>query len=339
VKSTREIELPGSTGMETARRRRASSLLTTFVPCVLFVVAIVVLCRELRDLSPDAIMQGVHGYDAGHLMLAVACTLASFLTLSVIELLALRYIGGSARVPRATALATGFVAHAVSQSVGLALLTGAAVRLRAYSRHALDTVAVAKLSGFVTVTVTLGLLTTGAVTLSVSPMPLRIGRAVIAGRPLGATLALIVLAYLLWSVAGRQSRLGGRWRLGRPSLTLAVAQILLSSLDWLLTGTVLFALLPGLATMSYVELLRIYLTAQIVAVASHVPGGVGVFELVVLALYRESAATQRAALVTALVMFRVVYYVLPLVAAGVVAAAAELSARRDAELPTAAPAS
>jgi phosphatidylglycerol lysyltransferase len=108
----------------------------------------------------------------------------------------------------------------------------------------------------------------------------------------------------------------------------ALAQLLLSSTDWLLTGTVLFALLPPGAGIAYGELLRVYLIAQTVGVASHIPGGAGVFEVAILALAARGDASQRAAIITALVMFRVVYYLLPLLTALVIAAVAELSPRR-----------
>ncbi|MDB4882156.1 MAG: mprF [Gemmatimonadetes bacterium] len=307
--------------------------LTPWLSIVLFAVAIWALRRELHELSLDDVIRSVQSYDATHLLLALLCTTGSFLALGAMELLALRYVGRSRAIPRSTALTTGFVAHAFSQSVGLALLTGAAVRLRVYGRRAIDAVTVARMSGFATLTVTLGLLATGAAALLASSAPLRIGPAVIPMKPLGALLALVVLGYLMWSAAGRERCAGRLRRFERPTVGMASTQILLASLDWLLTGTVLFALLPPSDTLSYVELLRIYLIAQTVAVASHVPGGAGVFELVVLALRPVDAAATRVVLVAALLMFRFVYYLVPLVAATVVAAVAELTTRRAGRSP------
>ena len=139
-------------------------------------------------------------------------------------------------------------------------------------------------------------------------------------------LALLVLAYLTWSLVGRGEALGrGRWSLPRPSATLAAAQVGLSALDWLLTGTVLFAFVPAALGVGYWALLRAYMIAQTVGMTSHVPAGAGVLELVMLALLAGAApAAARAAVVASLVMFRVVYYVMPLVVAVVVAGAAEL---------------
>jgi phosphatidylglycerol lysyltransferase len=283
------------------------------------------LRRELSGLRAADLLAALRGYGASHVALGLACTAASFLVLGAIELIALRSAGD---VP------PGAVPPTISQSVGLALLTGAAVRVRAYGRRGLDAVAVARVTGFATLTTTLGLLAAGAVALLASTAPLRLHGHDFAVRPVGAVLAAIVLAYLAWSALGRGTAVGrGRWRLLRPSPALAAAQVGLSAFDWLVTGTVLYAFLP--AGIGYWPLLRAYMIAQTVGVTSHVPGGVGVLELVLLAVLAGTApVAARTAVTAALVMFRVVYYLVPLVAAMLVAGVAEL--RRSAGRPVAA---
>lgn len=274
------------------------------------------------------------GYGWRHAALALTGTLASFATLGLIELLAVRYADAT-RVSRRTAMTTAFVAHAFSQSIGLALLTGTAVRLRAYGRRGLDAAAVARISGFVTLTITLGLLACGAGALLASRTPLHVRGVALPVRLVGALLAVVVLAYLGWSIVASREHIGrGRWLLQRPSARVAVGQLALSSADWLLTGTVLFAMLPASAGVDYGSLLRAYLVAQTLAMASHVPGGVGVLEALVLTLTVTGAGAQRSALIAALVMFRIVYYLAPLAGALVVAGAAELRPRRAARVGT-----
>ena len=147
--------------------------------------------------------------------------------------------------------------------------------------------------------------------------------------PLGVALGLLVLAYLAWSLVATRDQIGrGRWQLRRPRPRAALTQLLLSSADWLLTGTVLFAVLPSTLGIEYGALLRAYLVAQTAGMVRHVPGGAGVFEAVMLTLLATGAATQRAGLVAALVMFRVVYYLLPLLVALGVGAVAELRPKR-----------
>jgi uncharacterized membrane protein YbhN (UPF0104 family) len=181
----------------------------------------------------------------------------------------------------------------------------------------------------VTLTITLGLAACGAAALLAGGDPLRLASVVLPSRPVGAVLLLIVAAYLTWSVVASRDHVGrGHWQVRRPTGRVAVAQLLLSAADWLLTATVLFAVLPGAAGLGFGELLRAYLIAQTVGMLSHVPGGAGVFEAVMLTLTAHGqTTTQQAAIVAALVSFRIVYYLLPLVAALVVAAIAELRPR------------
>jgi len=238
-------------------------------------------------------------------------------------------------VPCGVAIATAFVANAFSQSIGLALLTGTAVRLRAYDRYDLDAAAVARVSAFVTLSATLGLLAMGAGAVLASGAPVAIGQVSLSARPLGVLLAIVVLAYLGWSGFGSRAAVGRRgWSIDRPTLAIALQQVAVASFDWLLTGTVLFLVLP-LDGIGYGTVLRVYLLSQTVGTISHVPGGAGVFELFVLTLLRPLIPpNQQVTVVASLVAFRVLYYLLPLVAALLVASFAESRAvlRARAEL-------
>ena len=299
---------------------------------VLAALAALALRRQLHGLRATDLLAGLRSYGWRHVAVGLACTAASFLLLGAFEVMALRYDGGApARaVPPRAAFATAFVASAFSQSIGVALLTGAAVRLRAYARFGVDAAAVARVSAFVTATATLGLLATGAVALAATAAPVRVAGVALPTRPAGAVLGLLVVAYLGWSVFGRRPGLGrGRWRVRRPSAAQASGQVALASLDWLITGTVLFFLLPPALHLAWAPFLRAFLVAQTLGVISHVPGGVGVFEAVLLASLGASAA-----LAASLVMYRVIYYLLPLLLAAVVAGVAEAGRMgRDAARP------
>lgn len=123
-------------GATNPRRKLFSALLRV----ALLAAAFLVLRRELSGLGLDDLIANVRSYGLRHLILGLAFTVASFLTLGFLELLALRYVGKRAEriIPQRTAFATAFVAHAYSQSVGLAILTGTAVRIRSYSRYGLN---------------------------------------------------------------------------------------------------------------------------------------------------------------------------------------------------------
>jgi phosphatidylglycerol lysyltransferase len=311
------------------RVSRAALLALRFL---LLAFAIWSLRRELAGVHPNELARQLASYGWRHAVLAVAATVASFLALGLVEALALRCSVSRARVPRRAAMATAFVAHAFSQSIGFALLTGAAVRLRAYARYRLDPASVARTSAFVTLTITLGLLACGGGALIASSAPLRVVGVALPARPAGVALLLVVAAYVMWSlVTSRDQLRRAGWLPRRPTVGIASAQLLLSCTDWLLTASVLFAVLPRAAGLGFGELLRVYLIAQMIGMVSHVPGGAGVFEAVMLTLTARGSASQQAAVVAALVSFRIVYYLLPLVVAFAVAAIAELR-QRDARL-------
>jgi phosphatidylglycerol lysyltransferase len=278
------------------------------------------LRRDLSGLDAADLSRQLHEYGWHALTLGLLCTAGSFVALGVIEVIGLRYAERGDVPPRVVA-ATSFVANAFSQSIGLALLTGSAVRLRAYARHGLDAAAVARVSAFVTLTVSLGLLATGSGALLASEAPLRLFDLAIPVRPAGAVLGLVVLAYLAWSAFGvREVVNEGAWEIRRPSLPVAVGQLLVSAL---------VCVMPAAVGIGYGTLMRVYLVAQTVGTMSHVPGGAGVFELVMLTLLASVVSPElRAALVASLVMFRVLYYLLPLAVALVVALGAELMPSR-----------
>jgi phosphatidylglycerol lysyltransferase len=111
-------------------------------------------------------------------------------------------------------------------------------------------------------------------------------------------------------------RVGG-WAFPVPSPSLAVAQILLAAADWAVAGSVLYALLPrpaGTTGVSFLPFLGAFLLAQFAGVISHVPGGLGVFEFLVVRLLRPYVP-DAAAVLGALVAYRAVYYLLPFVTA------------------------
>ena len=314
------------------RRPRWQGHLALALRLTLFVIAAAMLRHEVAGVDRAELVRALRSYGWAHVALGVLCTVASFLTLGAVELLALRYAGRRAAhaVPRSAALTTAFVSHAFSQSVGLGLLTGTAVRLRAYADHGVDALAVARASAFVTATVVLGLLAVGSVALMIAPPALHVIHIAVPERRAGVLLAAIVLAYVAWTGFGKHAGIGsGRWHVPHPSLAFAMAQVVLSAFDWLATGMVLFALLPVGLSLSYIALLKAYLVAQMVGMASHVPGGAGVFEVALLGLLAPGlSGTMRNGLVGSLIAYRVLYYLVPLGAATMVAAVVEVRRSR-----------
>ena len=308
------------------------------VRCALSAAAVYALWREVHGLRFDAFISEISAVGPARVVMALVATVASFVLLGVVEVLALRHTGEGpeCEVPISSAMTTSFVANALSQSIGIAVLTGAAVRVRAYARHGLDAAAVGRVTAFVTITATLGLLAAGSASIYAAGQDAALGAAPFATRPTALILALVVAAYLAWSILGAAEGVGrGRWRLLRPSPALAAGQIVISAVDWLVTGVVLYAFMPRHAGLTLGLVLGAYMIAQTAGVTSHVPAGAGVFELVALAVLTHGAPdTLRTGIVAALVLFRLAYYVLPLCVAMLVTLATR-PRRHIASLPAA----
>jgi uncharacterized membrane protein YbhN (UPF0104 family) len=83
-----------------------------------------------------------------------------------------------------------------------------------------------------------------------------------------------------------------------------------STLDWLLLSFVVYFLLPE-TNITYLNFLTKFIIAQIGAVTSHVPAGIGVFDSIMIYYFKNTFEINR--LILSLFIFRVVYFVVPMV--------------------------
>ena len=286
---------------------KLSAAIRALVPLVLLIAALFVLRREVDALSWPAMNAAVRSIPADRIWAAGLLTFLNFAVLTCFDQLAFRHIG---RRPRAAAVAlTSFIAYAVSNAVGFALVSGAAVRYRFYSRWGLSSGQIARLVVFYSSTFWLGLLTLGGAALLVAPAPAV--RALIPSpgpQVAGVALLAIAAAYAALPVLQGRSLRIGPWEFSVPTPRQIVAQFALSTADWLLAAAVLWVLLPD-PRPSLLTMTGAFVGAQLVALASHVPAGAGVFESTMVLLMAPSM--DAVTLVPVLVMYRVVYYLAP----------------------------
>jgi len=141
-------------------------------------------------------------------------------------------------------------------------------------------------------------------------------------RPIGAIFITVVLAYFLVAVFQcRPMRIRG-WELPVPSVGVSLGQVAVSSLDWLIAAAVCYVLLPADMSVSAARFLGVFLLAQTVGLLSHVPGGLGIFEGLLLLCLVPTA--QAPALVGSLLLYRLIYYILPLMVGSALLAVHEL---------------
>jgi phosphatidylglycerol lysyltransferase len=294
--------------------------LTPLFGVALFGLALWLLHRELRNYHYADLVRVLKALPNERLWLAVALTAVSYAVLTFYDALGVRYV--RRRLSYGRIAMASLVGYGVSMTLGFPLLTGAPLRYRMYSRWGLTAGEIARVIAFYSTTFWLGLLAVGGFGLLLDPPPLppELGISHVWVRPLGAVLLALLVAYLVLAALGTQLTIRG-FRMEMPSLGTAVAQVLSSALDWVIAAAVLWILFPAGST-SYTAFFAVFVVGQSVAHASHVPGGVGVFESIVLIFLSPTVAAPD--VLAALLAWRAIYYLLPLLAAVVALAAHEL---------------
>ena len=292
---------------------------------ILFAVALVVLRKELHAVTWHELTSDVLATPPTQLLAALLLTALNYAALTGYDLLAFAYIGNP--LSRWRVAGASFLAYAVANSVGFAMFSGAAVRYRFYTRWGVTAQELSRIVFSYSVTFWLGLLALGGLSLVASPLP---GAHELPAHelvaPVGWLLLLTSVAYLVAVVVRREPIRVWKFELPLPSPRIGFAQLGVSALDWALAAAVLYVLLPQ-SELSFLGLLGAFLAAQLLGLASHVPGGVGVFEGLMVLLLKPFLSS--AQLLPALVVYRLVYYLLPLAMALVALVADELRQRRE----------
>lgn len=306
-------------GIMTLLRRSAP-----LIGLLLFAAALWGLHHALRGYHYRDILQQLRLIPFGRVGSALLLTAASYLVMTAYDGLAVAYIRHP--LERGKVVLASFISYAFSNTIGLSVLTSGSLRFRFYSAWDFSVGEVTRVVAFTTLTFWLGILTAGGLVFLLEPLaiPAWLHLPFDSARPLGLLFVLLVLGYLgLVALRRRPLRLW-RWDLTLPSFPVALGQLVVGGLDWLLAGSVLYVLLPDQAGVGLGQLLGIFVLAQLAALISHVPGGVGVFEsLVIFSLPGVGAD----ALLGSLLVYRAIYYLLPLLLAALLLALTELSQR------------
>lgn len=269
------------------------------------------LHRELAGLHYRALVEQLRLLSRGQVLRGIGLALLAYAVLPGYDLIALRATGrhlGTLRVAFSS-----FIAYALSQTLGFPLLTGGSVRFRFWSAWGLDSSEIASAMSHVATTFLLGLVAVTSVVFVVEPAStaMLLGLPISSLRPVGWLGLALVLAYLIRCARQRGPVAWRGIRLPVPSFPLALLQLGVAALDWSLAAAVLWVLLPAGTAVSFATLLGAFMIAQVAGLVSHVPGGLGVFEGVMVVLL--GGRLEPGALVGTLVAFRAVYYLLPFV--------------------------
>ena len=272
------------------------------------------LHRLLLEVHLHDVRASLHELKGWQWQAALGLTCASYLLLTLYDVLALRIIGRP--LPWRTAALASFTSYTLSHNLGLSMITGGSARYRIYSANGLDASDIVRVIVSASLAFWSGVTAMAAAALIVQPGPLVIGPVVLTPTDqhvLGA-LVLSAMGLLLWKVRkkGHSIRVL-HWTMPLPSAGQALAQVGVAGLDLAAASAALFVLVPGVGIQLYPLFFLGYALAIIVALITHVPGGIGVFEAVMIAAL---PGVPKPELLAALIAYRTIYYLLPLLAAG-----------------------
>jgi phosphatidylglycerol lysyltransferase len=273
----------------------------------LFGLALYWLHHVLERYQWRDVLAQIRAIPTGAVLRAIALTAAGYASLTLYDLLGLRF--AQARLPYPRVALTAFAAYAVGHNVGLNTLSGGAIRYRAYSAVGLGGKQIATIIAFCTFTYFLGVAMLLGVSLVSAPRVASVLHLPVpAATFLGLVLLALVAGYLTLAFTRRAPLRYRRWSMPIPGPGCALAQIAVACSDLLLAAGVLYVLLPAHGGLGFVAFAGLYLIAIVAGSLSTVPGGVGVFESVLLLLLQGMAPDR---LLGALLAYRAIYYLCP----------------------------
>ena len=315
--------------MPDPRRRRLKTVLGVAASVAIACLAGYVLYGTFSRISVADVIANIRATPTARLLLAAACAAGAFGVLAAYEVAAVRYVKHC--IGRAKPVVTALIAFPLGHAVGQAVLSGSAIRYRMYSPAgftAMEVGATVLLCGL-PYALAFGLLLDLALVFGAQPLaPLfRISEQWLFA--LGCVGLVKDAGYLLLvKLRKAPIRLGG-WSVNLPTLRMTLLQVVVGVLDISLIASVLYLLLPDSAQIAFLPFLAVYLSSVLVGVISHVPAGLGVLESVLLLLMPHVPPEQ---LLAAVLLYRVIYEVIPLVIALAIWSAYELVANDGARM-------
>ena len=276
--------------------------------------AIYVVQKEFRGLRLADISAALSAIPPRALAYAFFWTFMSYYLLTFYDLLGTIYAGH--RVSYGRVCFASFCAYTLSHNLGFAAVSGAAVRYRLYAHWGLMPIQIAKLVAFCSLTFGLGGLVLGGLVLFIEPGAIPfLGERVPAWAMylIGLLLWVLVIGYITLSrIVGTVRILGAE--IGLPEFSLALTQVALATIDVVLTATIFYVLLPDAPGLTLWRFLAVYLAAYTAGLAANLPGGIGVFDTAI--LVGLSPWLEPPVIVSAILVFRLYYYIIPLFIAG-----------------------
>src|SRR5215468_265444 len=296
------------------------------VAASLLIIALAIshLVRTLKGVDSALLLTALTEIAPHRIALAALCVVGAFCTLTFYDFFALRTIGRN-HVPYRIAAMSSFTSYTIGHNIGATVFTGGAIRFRIYSDYGLTAIDVAKICFLSGLTFWLGNLFVLGIGMvwhpsaasSMDLLPAAMNRLIGLGCLAG------IGAYLVWLVTGTGRRELGQngWKVVLPSAKLTLVQILIGVVDLGFCATAMYLLVPAQPHIDFLSLAVVFILATLLGFASHAPGSLGVFDAAMLVALPDFGREQ---LLATLLVFRVLYFVIPFTLAISIMGAREL---------------
>ena len=245
---------------------------------------------------------------------SVATVIAAYVLLSVYDLIAVRYL--NTKIPYPKILNTSLTAFSIGHTLGVSMLSAGAVRFHYYGKYGVESAKIANIILLVSLAFSYGMMTVIGISLVVNPHMLSQLLSNIAWlanisplvfKAIGFIILLLIAASLIFAGKSGRAFVIKNWQLQLPPATVLFRLIVLAVVDIALVAYIIHILIPA-STVSYLEVFSAYVQAITVGIISHVPGGLGVFELTMVASLPK---VDKTTLLSVLLLFRILYYFIP----------------------------
>ncbi|WP_020173743.1 YbhN family protein [Methyloferula stellata] len=254
--------------------------------------------------------------------LAILSTLVAYVALAWYDRIALLHLG----VRHISWIFVGlcsFTTYALAHNIGASVVSGAMVRYRAYTSKGLSAAQIAVLVALCSLTFGLGTILLGGIVLIIEPERLRRLGGILPGlltdprsaRIIGTIFLAAVAIYILGSVFRLKPLVIGGFRVEYPRPGITVRQLIAAPMELIGAAGIIYFALPEAGNPGFMVILAIFLASFSAALVSNAPGGLGVFELIFL---KALPALPQVKVLTALLVFRLFYLLIPLAIAIVI---------------------
>lgn len=280
-----------------------------------------VLFHILRDIDLPRVGDAISGTSPRVIAVAALFVGAAYVTITFYDYFSLLTIGRG-HVPYRVAAMASFTSYSIGHNLGATVFTAGAVRWRIYSAWDLSVIDVAKMAFVTGLTFWLGNIVVLGVCMIIEPdaasavdhLPAWINQVI------GAIGLAVIAGYWLWLLPRPRCIGRGGWSVTLPNARLTLIQIGIGLLDLGAGGLALYTLLPAAPEVDFITVWVIYVAAILIGFLSHAPGSLGVFEAAVLLALPQFPKED---LLASLLIFRCLYFVLPLILSVALMAARE----------------